>query len=277
MPAVSFPHPILGNGEAADADITVGQFEPLVELGATPEHVQLTMSSLHTGNPTIDSLVNEGRAAVVVRLSCSATLFRVVRQTIKPKDIFTFRSGDLRGSVELEVAICALQPLPGYNPAGKNSAYGSSVFDVQAGQLLTAPVEFSEELRDKAFDPLKQGVGSLFKVRESEELDGPFRVIFDEEMLVVELSKRDHLRYRELSGRVPGIFHGALVLPVLTAALPVAHDPEHQDLRWAVRLRTLLQHRGIDCEHPLEAAQELLASPLDRGLSDLQTALEEQI
>lgn len=270
MASVSYPHPVLGNGD----DVAIGTIEPVVTFACSDEAVVVEARGLTSGNPTIDGLVAATDAEWVMRLQCARTYVR--KELITKEAIFhaVFAGHELEGRVEVELFVRAARDLAGYVPDGAHADYAGTSFDLRTGEILAIAPSMSFDV-DRQFDPMRAPVGSIIRVSKGEHEEGPFRVAFEDEYIEILLSHEDWEHYAGVRERTPGILHAALVLPVLAEAVP--RTAEFAGRRWADRLSAMIEARRIDVEQPLEAAQKLLESPLTRAFAELNVALDQEL
>jgi hypothetical protein len=266
---ISYPHPVFGNGDDVSGKINQPQFS----YSITDEIIELNVEDLSTGNEDIDSLINSGEAAWQIRVHCARTYMR--ESFIANGDSWAQKlSGpDYEGTVTIESNVIALRPIEQYLPVNSHDDYSGEKFDLSTGELLavTSPSRFSV---DKDYDPLKAPVSSFIKVIEGDHKEGEYKVVFDDDLIFVKLSKSDWLEYPGIRDRVPALLHSALVLPVLTEAIRCMG--EYASTRWSGRLQDIVEARDIDVENPLEGAQKLLSDPLSRSFKSINLELDKR-
>lgn len=266
---LSYPHPVLGNAD----DVKTGKIEPSVSFETSEEIVRIHMRDLTTGNPTLDDLIAKGSVQWSVRVQCARTYFRKEFSASGNNYTVAIPGSELEGRVDVDIAPFATKYLNGYRPAGVHRDYGSTAFQLDAGEVVGVGPTFSFEV-DKQFDPLRAPMASIMRVSKGEHAKGPFKVVLEGEFVEILLSEEDWPLYVGIKDRIPGIIHATLVLPVLAEALSqMARFNGH---RWADRLTAILQTREMVILSPLETAQELLQHPLTRSYNDLEAAFERE-
>lgn len=268
---LAFPHPVLGNGD----DIAVGQVEPEIVYQANVEDVDLTVSGLKTGNPTLDDLIAKRQAHWSVRIQCARTYFRRELTTRDQRVAFRLDGSDLDGRIDVDVTLVAATAVSGYRPVGVHDDFGSTAFDIGPGDVLAVGPSFNF-LIDKQFDPLRAPVSSFMRIGPGEEEIGPFRIDYDADLLTILLSKKDWDLYGLIKVRAPGVVHIGLVLPVLASALGKisAGVEDYRGKRWWDRLSAIVQEKGLDLSDPLKTAQELLQNPVTRAFGELHSRFD---
>lgn len=273
---VSYPHPVLGN----DDDVSVGTTET-IDLACTirDESVTLEIEGLRTKNPIIDKLVEDRLAEWVVRIQCARTYFRSMTTTQDSAATITIDGRELDGAVAVDISLCAVAAIPGYQPDGVHGDYGDQKFDLMVGDLVVLGGRFTFTV-DKEFDPLRASVRSLMTVSEGDHDVGAFRVDLDDDLILVSLSKHDWAAWNETKDHAPEILHACLVVPVLLHCIPKVG--EYAGRRWADRMDVLLERAAAGnaaLNNDLSKAQALLAGPkalgpMGRGLASLQWLID---
>lgn len=266
---ISYPHPVFGNGDDVSGKIN----QPHFSYSITDEIIELNVENLCTGNEDIDYLIDSGEAGWQIRVHCARTYMR--ESFIANGRSWTQKlSGpDYEGTVILETNVISLRPIEQYLPVNSHDDYSGEKFDLATGELIavTFPSRFSV---DKIYDPLKAPVSSFIKVIEGDHKEGEYKVVFDDDLIFVKLSKSDWLEYPGIRDRVPALLHSALVLPVLTEAIRCMGG--YSSTLWSSRLHDIVEARDIDVEHPLEGAQKLLADPLSRSFKSINLELDKR-
>ena len=267
---ISYPHPVLGNGD----DVTGGIMEPEIEYTISDEAIQLRANNLLTGHTTIDALVDNKKAQWQIRVKCARTYMRENFVISGPDWTRNFAGPDYEGTVEIETQVLAIDNIEDYSPVGAHADYEDVVFQIKSGELLAIGPGFSFHV-DKVYDPLKAPVASLLKVEEGEHDFGPFQLVLDDDLIFVRLSKAEWQEYAGIRDRVPALLHSAIVMPVLATA--IADINKHEGTLWAGRLKDLIESRDINTAYPLTAAQELLDSPLKRTFAEVNAKLDKGV
>lgn len=265
---ISFPHPVLGNGD----DISIGNISPQVSYEISDEVVNLTLSGLASGHHRVDQMVEDGDAAWHVRLQCSRTYMRESFATNSQRLDLRLKGEDYEGFVDVEISVVAQKEIVDYRPEGIHEDYEDETFLLRSGDVIGVGPTF-RFLVDKVYDPLKAPLSSLVRITEGEDRDGPFTVSYDDDLIVVSLSKSDWHEYSGVRDRVPTVVHSAIVLPALAEA--IRRIDKHTDTLWGGRLKDLLEAKNIDQSAPLAAAQEVLASPVSRTFNEVNATLDQ--
>lgn len=258
---ISYPFPVLGNGNDIDHEVPAFKLRRTI----TGEVVQLELldAPLLTGHQTLDSLVASGEAGWFLRVHCARTYYRKEFQLDPVDPHVAISTHDVEGTATCDLFVVATKTLPSYQPDKMHSDYGSMNFEVRAGEILGLVDEFDINIEPR-FDPLQADPRSFVRFEKDESVaTGPFRLDLEADVLTVFLSRRDWDLVAELNSRLPSLAHAAVVLPALVVAIPAIE--QHSALRWASRLKALLDAKGLGTANPLEAAQRLLDDPLFRS------------
>lgn len=266
MSEISFPHPVLGNGD----DVSVSQIDGELTYHASAEAVELHVTGLVSGNPSLDEAVRAGNATWLVRVQCARTYFRRLWSQPGPTATIRIRGADLEGTVEVEARACSARSLP-WQPNGMHPDYGDRSFDLDPGEVLALGPTWRFHV-EKQFDPLKAPLKSWMRIVEGEHAEGPFQVTFDDDFVTIRLSKNDWGQYPAIRDRAPTVLHAGVVLPVLMQALLELRNDD--GVMWKARLRAVLDAHRLDPDAPLTTAQALLEAPLARCLRELNLKLD---
>jgi hypothetical protein len=266
MSEVSFPHPVLGNGD----DVGGIKLDSELTYHASAEAVELQVTGLASGNRSLDDAIRTGRATWLVRVQCARTYFRRVWIERGPTATIRIAGPDLEGTVEVEARACTLESMP-WRPEGMHADYAERSFQLNPSEVLALGPTWRFHV-DKQFDPLRAPVASWMRIVEGEHEEGPFQVTFEDDFVTIRLSRKDWAQYPGVRDRAPSVLHASVVLPVLMQAL--RELKEDDGVKWKGRLKAVLDARGLDPESPLVTAQQLLDAPLARCLRELNVKLD---
>lgn len=267
MSNISYPHPVLGNGD----DINNGEVSPEIEYKISDEAIHLKVENLKSGHPDIDQMLVDGTACWHVRTQCPRTYMRQSFLLNSEDQTITLKGDDYEGSVEIEISVVAQGCIKDYQPTGMHSDYGDAKFSLQPGELIAIGPRYPIHV-DKIYDPLKAPVSSLVRITYGSHASGPFEVILDDDLITIKLSKADWAEYDGIRDRAPSIVHSSIILPVLAEAIRAIGQNTHT--LWGGRLKEMLAKQGIDQNYPLAAAQEVLASPISRTFNEVNLRLD---
>jgi len=270
---LSYPHPVLGNGD--DVAASVDEIQPGVECIIYDESIALTINGLEAHHEQIDELIKSGDATWLIRINCPRTYYRESFTTREQAFSQTFDGPDLEGKVYIEISLVAVKRIEGYAPAGMHSDYDGANFDINSGELIAIVPTYSF-LAEKDFDALKAPVASLIRIEEGEEDIGPFKCTYETQLIIVTLPKAGWDEYAAIRDRVPSVLHTSIVLPVLVEALTLLRDDSAPGVTWADRLDEIVTQMDLDIEKPLLAAQAILSNPLGRAFVEVNKELDKR-
>lgn len=263
---ISFPHPVLGIGNSIQGTIDVTH-----EIVQTDElyecHFICRMSDEY-----IQKLIDEGKAKYFCEATCSSTLFRYSETYDISEFDFNIGRKDVRGTVEILVAVVAVEDIPRYVNNNRSPMYqGFDSFYIEEGDLLAAFGEFTIEA-DIQYEKLK-AVSQIFVVTGNNtgkgvniDLEGN-KIIVDMHPDLFALFSDESINRNTLYAP---LFHASVVLNALIMALNNLES--HERLLWAKTIKHRLETEQE--EHPVfkhwkdperhnEIAQVLLNDPYD--------------
>lgn len=270
----SYPHPVLGNRD----DVPKAAFQATLEMTADKETVYLDVV-VTCSSVTLNNLIRNRKADIVCHVECSNTLYRKAFKFQETKFKVSIPASALNSVVDVNVFVASSILMPKFLWPEAHSDYGGASFDIRHGDILA----FAEGQRfpvDSNFESFGR-IGSIMQVAESpKDGDLPIRPLFDQDKLLIYLSKSDFAEYKLLRQHegIAGPLTTLLVLPVLAEAL---HEVQRSACdstdgrRWVrVLVRRIEEHGPIDSMDVFETAQTLLESPFKRALAHSRTLAE---
>ena len=218
----SFPFPILGNGDDIE-----GRFNVEFSYKLDPERT-LIKANFHLVHPTIQALINEGRARFLTEVGCSNTFYRQAFETDKTSMQEYLAADDLRDRVDVRFYIYAAVDMNDYYPEGLHPDLQGDPILVNQGDVL-AYGGSTTFIADKNFDPLKSPATALIALKEKREADGPISISYEDKILI-ELPKDDYALYRN-NKTAAALLHCSLVLPALIDALHTMNSQEGENYK----------------------------------------------
>lgn len=268
----SFPHPVAGNGD----DTTGPPPTCSLDWQVAGSKLLLTFANLQTHNNRVEDLISAHSAGWIARAYCPRTYYRREFLVTGPSTDLEIPTGTLDGDVDFETYVIATKDLQDYLPDQAHGDYDGTQFQLDAGSLLALGPKFRVSL-DIEFDPLKAPVSSFLKVREGTAPTGPMRIIWDDDDIILELSQADWKIYPMLKqDALADVLHAAMVFPALIEAIHRLSDDSVKDRRWAQRLQSILDAKGLDSSAPDDAAQQLLDMPVSRALKAMHAIKAEE-
>ncbi len=274
LSARSYPHPVLGNRD----DVPGAAFQAALEMSTDKECVYIA-ADVACSCETLNALLKNGRAAYVLHVECSNTLFRRAYEFREPQHRISIGADNLNDAVEVNVFVRATDRIADYRIPEAHSDYADATFDIQRGDIL-AVGEGQVFHIESNFDSLSR-IGSIMQINESpKDGDIPMEPSFDGDKIVIFLSKSDFADYKvlKLHEGVRGPLTTTIVLPVLVEAIHILkEESEGMDdaRRWVRALARRIESLGLSSEsQPLLLAQKLLELPVKRALSSSRMLAE---
>lgn len=271
-----YPHPVLGHSIDGEEDVTGVMFQAAVD----PRYDQVAVFfdvRIDCSSTTLQRLIADGKAEYVIHVECGQTFCRHVERFATQNHSFVIAKDLLNGTVEVVPLVVAKEPIENYTIDGAHPDFSGISFSIEEGDILAIGDAFKIDV-DITFDAL-QRVSSIMEVQVGDKADGaPLSVDFNSDKIIIRLSQAD-FRGFQLSQRNIALQEVAvcmLSLPVLTEAVRLVHsDPSLVSLRWHKILSAKMEDfpASIGTE-PLEIAQRILESPLQRAFSMLAQQLE---
>ncbi|HON01087.1 MAG TPA: hypothetical protein PLM33_12635 [Acidobacteriota bacterium] len=274
LSARSYPHPVLGNRD----DVPGAGFQAALEMSADKECIYIA-ADVTCSCETLNALLNDGRAAYVLHVECSNTLFRRAYEFREPHHRISIGADNLNDAVEVNVFVRATDRIGGYRLPEAHPDYADAAFDIQRGDIL-AVGEGQVFYVESDFDSLSR-IGSIMQINESpKDGDIPMEPDFNGDKIVIFLSKNDFAEYKvlKLHEGVRDPLATIIVLPVLVEAINILmkeSDGLEDTRRWVRALARRIESLGLNRESPpLLLAQKLLELPVKRALSSSRMLVE---
>lgn len=268
----SYPYPVLGNG-----DDIAGIFNTAFEVTLSPDKTQIAYK-IDIKNNTIETLISLGLAQYVIQIECRSTFYRRAFCFKEKKGVIEIDTQRLREKVSVSFYVCALQAIPDYTPSDCHPDYAGLSFPIEKADILADGGE-GIFIAEKQFDPLNAPVSSFMKIQAGNNETGPMIVDPDDDDIIIRLSKEDYKSYLKLKDTNSTNLHAAVVFPALVDILHIVNsdkDGVYESYSWNARLKVICRERKIDISEPLEAAQKLLGSPVERNFLEQIKFFEEE-
>ena len=270
---VSFPHPVLGVGDAIKSKISF----PEPEIISGTDSYSIKVNCLHD-NADLTELISEGQAEFYCEATCSNTLFREIYKSDSGEIKFEIPKKHVKGRVSFTCALAAKSPITNYQNGKSHPDYNGYSFELDEGDILAFFGAFSFNA-DINYEKLK-AVSSFMEVVENKDEKAEFtNVDLNKSKIEVQLPSEDYKIFsndiisKELD--FAAIFHSSIVLNALLIAL--YNIENYKGKLWAdailYRLEKDNQFKGMsieDKEKIPEIAQRLLGNPFHRLISGLQ-------
>ncbi|KFI52533.1 hypothetical protein [Bifidobacterium callitrichos] len=288
MSMVSFPIPVLGNGQGDERDVAsewrVGNFT----FASGTEDVTIRFR-VFNDDPDLKRLISEGAARIMAKWKCSSTIstgYLDLNPDTAHEDGTTYLSSidqrSVLGPVTVSVFAVATRPIPDFRWSRQHDDYGDETFDVRTGDLLSVPTDFTFDPA-KLYDPQNPPLNSIFKiVKDDKRTKGVSVSYIEDEQIIITLPKVLFNQMQLIDSA--NLKLSALVLPVLIDAIAFIRLNEAQgdeedisERQWCKTIKRLMSANGLsDDDRPLTVAQRLLANPIDGYAADVAAQQENE-
>lgn len=283
----SFPHPVLDDSD------DVGSYIEALNVAVTPGIGDVEIKyEVRSDDQDLWDLIARGLARHSLRWTCSATIAtEEVTPTLERNTnqgvglTTTIDQRAIRGIVNVEVRIVAVERIAGHRWTRQHSDYGDATFVIEPGDMVAVCGAFSFDAQ-KSYDPMRPPVGSCFRFSEKQVHRPGLELAFDRDEHVEVMLSTDAFNQLRQLGAQPELQIAVVVLPALMGTIEfikaAASDPEGEDLSerlWYRAILDLIVQRGSLEDPALVLAQRILDNPADRGLSaavDLDLAEENE-
>jgi hypothetical protein len=266
-----FPHPVLwdvtddyASGEFKTGPISV---EERIDTG------EVTLSySLELRQPDILELIQQGRARAGFFISCGDTYFSRLIPTDALTGDIRIVSGELSGRVVLRPFVWATQGIPDYRPSALHREFAESPYIVSLGTVLAIGDAATLQVgRDKL-----ASIASIFQLAEDNRVP-PFQVALqlDGDRISINAETATHKLLNQMRSRktASAVLLNSVFLPAVMSVLTTLRQDSniYEGRRWYRVFTAKMDHLGINIKvDPLQAAQKLLESPLQRIANEFE-------
>jgi hypothetical protein len=275
---VSFPHPVLGIGDAVLSKIGLN---PEPEILSGTDTYSVCVNYEHDNND-LAVLIENGQAEFFCEATCSNTLYREMFKKDKSPIIFEIPKRNVKGKVYFTCALVAKSSIQNYQNSKSNPDYDGYSFEIETGDILAFFGEFNFNA-DINYEKLK-AVSSFMEVVENKDPNAIYtNVDLNKSKIEIQLPSEDYKAFasEDISNETnfAPIFHSSIVLNALLMAL--YNIDTHKELLWAkvidYRMKNEKQFESISVEEKEnipEIAQRLLGNPFRRLISGLEVVIE---
>lgn len=274
---ISFPHPVLGIGDAINSNIDLGS--PRINSSRDVYYIAL---KLNQDNYDLKQLLATKKAEFLCEATCSNTLFRKSITSNSNRIEFTIPKKDIKGRVEFLCLLVVKDFINDYSNSEAHPDYNGYSFDLEEGDVVAYFGEFSFNA-DVKYEKLK-AVSSFMEIVENSDLIYT-NIDIKKSKIQVELPSEAYNLFRSDSisqePKFAPIFHSSIVLNALLMAL--YNFEEHKNYLWSkvieYRLDNEHQFKNLSIaekENIPEIAQRLLGNPFNRLLEGLNVIVESE-
>lgn len=274
-PSIAYPHPVLCPSDISDdypnATFEITNRDDMVKVNELDSTAAKISCQFQLDDDFMKSLIDEGKAAYGLEVSCTRTLYRKSFSSRAPLIETEIPRGSLYGRVQILTYIAATQDIPNFQGGDSwHEDYNNISFNLEKGTLLAADMPFSYT----AGNSPESEMSAIFMVDEKDSTEDYIEVFLDAEKVVIYMSqeaKRNYEKMEDLATRSPSAYFliSGVFLPALMQTISVARrSPEdYCERRWFVAINDKL----TACEMPnleetteytvLEEAQFLFEAP----------------
>ena len=272
----SFPHPVLGIKD----DIS-GSFKVNFSWSCDRAYYYLSpIFNLNQGH--IEKLIDSDLARFIIHVECGNTFLRKSFSTQSRSPEFRINADFLRDKVEVTFYVCAVNSIIDYEPADAHIDYQDLKFQIEKGDILAYGGNCTF-LATKNYESLR-AVSSIMEIKKGIYNEGPAKVNFLEDKIVLELSSQNYLTYNnhKIEKKYESFFHCSLVLPILFRALVYIKDDDedYRDKKWFIVIKKRIEDEKLlsmldSEEQHFTLIQKLFGNPLNRLFDSIEKLNED--
>lgn len=286
-----YPNPLLEEGR--NDYIESCSFETLItyeEIVVSREYIEIPVSYRLFCNG-LEKLIKMGEAEVLLAVKCTSTSFsRIIKFDRKSNFLLAkIPKFDVIDKISLRGLIVAAKEINKFSCPGEfnDLFFKNATFDIRKGDLLAC-----ENFRDLFIDDseLEKPITSIFTIKSKENQEEDILTYYDEEKIIIYLSKRLYDLYCNQIYINNGSFRryvtAVIVYPVLIEALSVMANnnseestKDYSDKRWfraiekrAKKINIDLEGDGFSC---VSNANKLLGGIVFDGLNSFKETNDE--
>ncbi len=275
---VSFPHPVLGLGDAING---IAHLNPEPEIISSVDNYFINIICEHDNNE-LNDLVNSGQAEYFCEATCSDTLFREMVTSNSNKLLMEIPKKQVKGKIIFTCVLVSKSLILNYQNSRSHTDYSDYKFDIEKGDILAMFGEFQFNA-DIKYEKLKAVSSFMDVVLNDDDKAIYVNVDLNKSKIEVQLPLNDYTLFAsDIISKEPkfvSIFHSSIVLNSLLIAL--YNFESYKDMLWAkvieYRLKNDKMFEDISIEEKEnipEIAQRLLGNPFRRLISELQLIVE---
>ena len=256
----TFPYPVL---RPYSDDYTDAEFQATPEFSITQAAVELTCTFI-TSSKELAELVSLDKAKYVSVVSCRETYYREVIATRENSITVTVNPDMLRGEVDVDSYIVAVDEIKDFSSPDINPEFGQSTFSFSPGQILAQEETRCIFVDRELFKPLS----SVFELVKNDSLNGgEWRVSLDQDHVQISVSTSmkeaiDNSRSSNLSKSV--LINSIYFSAVVHAIQRMKDGDEYSEEKWVRVIQRQLhnQHLDLVSADAYILAQKLMKHPL---------------
>jgi hypothetical protein len=269
MNKINYPYPVL---EKYRDDI-IGKFSFRLKVSWDAVYISVSPEFI-LDNDELKLLIQNGEALFYLQIECKKTFYREIMSFGSEKpSLFLLDAVNFKEQIEFKAYIGSTTQKDDYQLSSFHEDYNGYKFSLSKGNILGIGGTI-KILIDKEYDELFP-IKSFMEIVASAEIK-MMKADYDSDKIIISLPEKDYEEYVVNKKTASGIFHSAIVLPVLVEALNLYGDENLAGNKWHNILENIISKRNIDLQiGKLNAAQEILSNPLSRTFDNIKKLNEE--
>ncbi len=229
----------------------------------------------------INKLLNSKKLKIVTKVFCPSTKYRKIFEIQRGFDKIEINNRDINKRVELTTYIIASQDVYNYFSYNFNDDYRGMQFDIEKGAIIAIGKQESLFF-EKDIDDLTK-IDSVVKIRDLRQENEPMSVMWDDEIIKINLSTSDYELYCRYSEYCVPIVNSMIVIPGLMYVLDqIASDQidinDVMDKKWyRVLSKKISESTGkefnlnyIKANDSFEIIQKLFDTPIHDAMKEIE-------
>ncbi len=281
---ICYPCPVLGN--PGDYPIGTG-FKLASECTTSNDKVTFVFSDLIIEDDVLRMQVEKGNIEINIDIECPSTFYRDIiniPHCFKKRRLVEYAFGKLNQTVNLTFYLVAKRDIR-IAPSSINNEKQKNEFFASMGSILGTTQRISFFI-DHHNDPMKANLSSFIVIaKNTDNKANQIEVDYENDRIIILLTNVLFNNYNLLNNDHAEILHSSIALPVLVEAINIYREANSKSddndttefTMWQKMLGEILEGLEISqSANSLETAMQILQSPIDRCLSSLYSAMEEE-
>jgi hypothetical protein len=283
-----FPYPVLNN-DSSYSNFLNGSFEFEYDDESNQEEIKISRISYKTNSITINNLIREKKAKVLVVFECPSVVLRETYDVTEQPVTIIHKTRDLSDKVEVSMFVVASEDID-YTPGETDEDYKGLLFQIEKYDILAVNDGFRfYVVHENQEDTI---IKSIFSIQLSKNLEkGLFEIEFENSRkIVINLSDEDYNNYKVIA-QMPlykEVFFSTLLIPSLAQAIQTSFsqikvkslDDIRLNYKWINSV--ISQYKRVEgkdlneeeieklLNKPIAVAQRILGKPLTQSLITLR-------
>ena len=279
-----YPYPVL----AYFNDDINGEFN-LESISVSLSHDKskyIIEGTIQFANQTIEEMLNEDRARLILHVECAKTRYREVF-SVQKKLSFVYEIGTtfLEGNVDLKLLIVSNEKINNYINNECHPDFKNTKYKVEVGQILAIcePMSF---FANKDINKIINFPSIFSIIRNPSDKEKAIDYDLEENKITIMLSEENYFSYRTLKNNslYQPILSAMILVPVLSSVLYSLSLEEtvtdYSNSTWLASIKKRMDECDLDFEKvdwetdSLSVANILVGDPLSYGLTKIREGEE---